>query len=219
MRSGSPTKLAVTSVTDTSIGIAVAPDDGTDPDQLLKSADLAMYGAKLDGRGTYRFFEPDMDARVKARRALESDLRQAIMCGKLELYYQPIVDLRDDRIRGCEALVRWHHPKHGMIAPADFIPVAEETGLINPLGEWVLRKACEEATNWPDDVAVSVNVSPLQFRSGHLVQLVISSLAAAGLPAGRLELEITESVLIRDAEIDTPDFASVADAWGADCAG
>jgi predicted signal transduction protein with EAL and GGDEF domain len=187
-------------VADTSIGIAEAPDDGTDPDGLLKSADLAMYGAKLDGRGTYRFFEPDMDARVKARRALESDLRQAIMCGELELYYQPIVDLRDDRIRGCEALVRWHHPERGMISPADFIPVAEETGLINPLGEWVLRTACEEATKWPDDIAVSVNVSPLQFKSGNLVQLVISSLAAAGLPAGRLGLEITESVLIRDAE-------------------
>ena len=106
-----------------------------------------------------------------------------------------------------------------MISPADFIPVAEETGLINPLGEWVLRKACEEATNWPDDIAVSVNVSPLQFKSGNLVQLVISSLAAAGLPAGRLELEITESVLIRDAEYDTPDSASAADARGADCAG
>ena len=105
------------------------------------------------------------------------------MCGELELYYQPIVDLQDDRIRGCEALVRWHHPERGMISPAEFIPVAEETGLINPLGEWVLRKACEEATNWPDDIQVAVNVSPLQFKSGNLVQLVISALAAAGLPA------------------------------------
>jgi diguanylate cyclase (GGDEF)-like protein/PAS domain S-box-containing protein len=187
-------------VTNTSIGIALAPYDGTDPDQLLKNADLAMYGAKADGRGTYRFFEPDMDARVKARRALEFDLREAIMCGGFELHYQPLVDVQNNIISGCEALVRWRHPARGLIAPAEFIAVAEDTGLINQLGEWVLRTACAEAMQWPSDIKVAVNVSPVQFKSGNIVQTVISALATTRLPARRLELEITEAVLIRDDE-------------------
>jgi diguanylate cyclase (GGDEF)-like protein/PAS domain S-box-containing protein len=187
-------------VADTSIGIALAPDDGTDPDQLLKNADLALYGAKADGRGTYRFFEPDMDARVKERRALEFDMRQAIMCDGFEIFYQPVVNLRDKKISGCEALLRWRHPERGLISPADFVPIAEETGLINLLGEWVLRSACAEAAAWPGDVKVAVNVSAVQFKSGNLAQLVLNALTASGLPAHRLELEITESVLIRDDE-------------------
>jgi diguanylate cyclase (GGDEF)-like protein len=183
---------------DASIGIALAPEDGTDLDQLLKNADLAMYGAKADGRRTYRFFEPEMDARVKARRTLELDLRQAIVDGGLELYYQPLVNLRDNKVTGCEALLRWRHPGRGMISPAEFIPVAEETGLINQLGEWVLNAACAEAAKWPDHIKLAVNVSPVQFKSQTLALKVAAALAASGLSANRLELEITEAVLIRD---------------------
>jgi diguanylate cyclase (GGDEF)-like protein len=185
---------------DASIGIALAPEDGTDLDQLLKNADLAMYGAKADGRRTYRFFEPGMDARVKALRTLELDLRQAIMDGGFEIHYQPLVNLRDNKVTGCEALLRWRHPKLGMISPAEFIPVAEDTGLINQLGEWVLTTACAEAATWPDHIRVAVNVSPVQFRSQTLALKVAAALAASGLPANRLELEITEAVLIRDDE-------------------
>ena len=187
-------------ITDTSIGISIAPDDGTDPDQLLKNADLALYGAKVDGRGTYRFFELGMDARMKARLALEFDLREAIMCGGFELNYQPLVSLRDNNITGCEALLRWRHHERGMIPPAEFIPLAEETGLIVPLGEWVLRTACSVAAAWPEHIKVAVNVSPVQFKGGSIVQTVVNALAASRLPAHRLELEITEAVLIRDDE-------------------
>jgi len=167
---------------------------------LLKSADLALYGAKGNGRGTYRFFEPDMDARAKARRELEFDLRCAIERGELELYYQPLVNIRTDRISGCEALMRWRHPRRGMISPAEFIPVAEDSGFISRLGEWAIREACTEAASWPDDIKVAVNVSPVQFRNGTLALTVASALAASGLSAHRLELEITEAVLIRDDE-------------------
>jgi len=184
--------------TDASIGIALAPRDGSDLDQILKNADLAMYAAKAAGRRTYRFFDPAMEAEVRARRILEMDLRQAVTDGGFEVYYQPCLSLRDDRITGCEALVRWRHPGRGMISPADFIPVAEETGLINQLGEWVLTSACREAATWPDHVRLAVNVSPVQFKSGTLALKVIAALAASGLAAGRLELEITEAVLIRD---------------------
>jgi diguanylate cyclase (GGDEF)-like protein/PAS domain S-box-containing protein len=183
---------------DTSIGIAVAPNDGVDSDQLLKNADLAMYGAKTQGRGVYRFFQPDMDARVKARRALESDLRKAVQRFEFELHYQPLVNLQDNTISGCEALLRWRHPERGMVSPADFIPVAEETGLIVPIGEWVLRTACAQAVTWPDNIKIAVNVSPVQFKSGSFVQLVVNALATSGLAAQRLELEITEAVLIHD---------------------
>ena len=184
--------------TDASIGIALAPRDGADLDQILKNADLAMYAAKAAGRRTHRFFEPDMDAQVRARRILEIDLRQAILDGGFEVYYQPCLDLQDNRITGCEALLRWRHPERGMISPADFIPIAEETGLINQLGEWVLTTACTEAATWPDGIRLAVNVSPVQFKSGTLALKVIAALAASGLAASRLELEITEAVLIRD---------------------
>jgi diguanylate cyclase (GGDEF)-like protein/PAS domain S-box-containing protein len=183
-----------------SIGIALAPQDGTNLDQLLRNADLAMYGAKADGRRTYRFFEPGMEARVKALRTLELDLRQAIANGGFELHYQPLVNLADNRVTGCEALLRWRHPVRGMISPVEFIPVAEETGLINPLGEWVLNTACAEAARWPDDVTIAVNVSPVQFRSQAFALKVTAALAVSGLAAHRLELEITEAVLIRDDE-------------------
>jgi EAL domain-containing protein (putative c-di-GMP-specific phosphodiesterase class I) len=159
-----------------------------------------MYAAKTAGRRTYRFFEPDMDAQVKARRKLELDLRQAIADEALEVYYQPCVSLANNAITGCEALVRWRHPERGMISPAEFIPIAEDTGLINQLGEWVLTTACAEAATWPDDINLAVNVSPVQFRSGTLALKIVAALAASGLPASRLELEITEAVLIRDDE-------------------
>jgi diguanylate cyclase (GGDEF)-like protein len=187
--------------TDASIGIALAPGDGLDLDQLLKNADLALYGAKGDGRSTYRFFEAGMDARAKARRSLEFELRQAINDGSLEAYYQPVVTLDYDKVSCCEALLRWRHPERGMISPAEFIPIAEETGLINQIGHWVLHTACAEAASWPDDVRVAVNVSPVQFKSQTLALNVAAALAASGLAASRLELEITEAVLIRDDEV------------------
>jgi diguanylate cyclase (GGDEF)-like protein len=186
--------------TDASIGIALAPGDGVDLDQLLKNADLALYGAKGDGRRTYRFFEAGMDQRARARRGLELELRQAISDGSLETYYQPVVNIEDDKISSCEALLRWRHPERGMISPAEFIPIAEDSGLINQLGLWVLNTACAEAATWPDHVRVAVNVSPVQFRSPSLALNVAAALAACNLPASRLELEITEAVLIRDDE-------------------
>ncbi|MDE5456957.1 EAL domain-containing protein [Bradyrhizobium sp. CSA112] len=186
--------------TDASIGIALAPRDGSDIDQILKNADLAMYAAKAAGRRTYRFFEADMEAEVRARRSLEMDLRQALVNGGFEVYYQPCLSLQTNAITGCEALVRWRHPQRGMISPAEFVPLAEDTGLINQLGEWVLTTACKEAASWPGNIRLAVNVSPVQFRSGTLALKVIAALAASGLAADRLELEITEAVLIRDDE-------------------
>jgi diguanylate cyclase (GGDEF)-like protein len=186
--------------TDASIGIALAPQHGTDLDQIVKNADLAMYAAKSAGRRTHRFFEPVMDAQVQARRILEINLRQAMSDDALEVYYQPCISLQDNRITGCEALVRWRHPERGMVPPSEFIPIAEETGLINQLGEWVLATACAEAMTWPDEVNLAVNVSPVQFKSGTLALKIVAALAASGLPANRLELEITEAVLIRDDE-------------------
>jgi diguanylate cyclase (GGDEF)-like protein len=184
--------------TDASIGIAIAPADGLDIDELLRNADLALYGAKGDGRRTYRFFEASMDERARARRKLELELRQAIADGALEVHFQPIVDIESGRISCCEALLRWQHPERGMIPSTEFIPIAEETGLINQLGQSVLGTACAEAANWPDHVRVAVNVSPIQFRSKTLALNVAATLAASGLAASRLELEITEAVLIRD---------------------
>jgi diguanylate cyclase (GGDEF)-like protein len=185
---------------DASIGIALAPEHGVEFDRILKNADLAMYAAKAAGRRTYRFFDPDMDAQVRSRRLLEVELRQAIANNALEVYYQPCVSLKDNRITGCEALVRWRHPERGMISPAEFVPIAEENGLINQLGEFVLTTACTEAATWPDDIRLAVNVSPVQFKSGTLALKIMSALAASGLAAHRLELEITEAVLIRDDE-------------------
>jgi diguanylate cyclase (GGDEF)-like protein/PAS domain S-box-containing protein len=183
-----------------SIGIAFAPNDGEDPDQLLKNADMALYRAKEDGRGTYRFFEPGMDARAQARRLLEIDLRAALTRDEFEVHYQPIHDLNKDQITAFEGLIRWKHPLRGMISPMDFIPLAEETGLITPLGDWILRKACMDAATWSREVRVAVNLSPVQFKNSNLVQSVISALAASGLAPERLELEITESVLLQDSE-------------------
>jgi len=184
----------------TSIGIAVAPGDGLEPDGLMKNADLALYKAKGDGRGTFRFFEAAMDREVQTRRVLERDMREALAAGDFALHYQPQLDLASNRIVGFEALVRWHHRERGPVSPADFIPVAEETGLIVPLGEWVLREACREAAAWPKDVRISVNISAVQFRHRNLVQVVMSALAGAGMPPSRLELEITESVLMQESE-------------------
>jgi diguanylate cyclase (GGDEF)-like protein len=183
---------------DVSIGISIAPNDTVDPDQLLKNADMALYRSKADGRGTFRFFEPEMDERVNARRTLEIDLRNAIVRGEFELYYQPLVNLASNNISACETLLRWHHPTRGMVSPTEFIPTAEETGLINQIGEWVLRQACIEAAGWPDDISVAVNMSPVQFKNQGLAQLVVSALAASGLPGRRLEIEITEALLLQN---------------------
>jgi diguanylate cyclase (GGDEF)-like protein/PAS domain S-box-containing protein len=183
-----------------SIGISLAPEDGKNPDELLKNADLALYRAKADGRGTYRFFETGMDARAQARRVLELDLRAALQRDEFEVYYQPIRDVVMDRIVAFEALVRWNHSLRGMIAPVNFIPLAEETGLIVPLGDWVLRQACLDAAGWPEDVDVAVNLSPIQFKNPNLVSSVRAALEASGLSAHRLELEITESVLLQNSE-------------------
>jgi len=182
----------------TSIGIAIAPNDGANPDLLLKNADMALYLAKGDGRGTHRFFEREMDKRLQTRRALELDLRKAIANGEFEVHYQPILYLQTGKVNGFEALVRWNHPERGMISPMDFIPLAEETGLILPLGEWVLRTACLHAAKWPQPVGVAVNLSAMQFKGRNLVQLTLNALAASGLAAARLDLEITESVLLQD---------------------
>jgi diguanylate cyclase (GGDEF)-like protein len=183
---------------DASIGVAFAPHDGSDLEQLLKNADLAMYAAKGEGRRTHRFFEADMEIRAQKRRELEAELRQALTDESFEVYYQPLLDIRKDKIVGCEALVRWNHPERGMVSPADFIPVAEEAGLIDQLGLWVLTTACNEAANWPEHVNLAVNVSPLQFKQPTFALKVASALAASGLAPSRLELEITEAVLIRD---------------------
>jgi diguanylate cyclase (GGDEF)-like protein len=183
-----------------SIGISLAPEDGKNPDELLKKADLALYRAKEDGRGTYRFFETGMDARAQARRILELDLRTALQRGEFEVYYQPIRDVAKDVVVAFEALVRWNHSLRGMISPVNFIPLAEETGLIVPLGEWVLRQACMDAAGWSQDVGVAVNLSPVQFKNPSLVSTVKEALKASGLPARRLELEITESVLLQNSE-------------------
>ncbi|WP_426612759.1 bifunctional diguanylate cyclase/phosphodiesterase [Bradyrhizobium sp. McL0616] len=186
--------------TDASIGIAIAPDHGDNLDDLLKRADLAMYAAKSEGRGTFRIFVPEYDAKARLRRQLELDLRQALARGEFEVHYQPLVDLAANVVTGCEALLRWRHPERGMVSPVDFIPVAEDTGQISEIGEWVLRQACTEAASWPGDIHIAVNVSPVQFRSKTLALKVAAALAESGLAPGRLELEITETVLIRDDE-------------------
>ncbi|MBY0338373.1 MAG: EAL domain-containing protein [Acetobacteraceae bacterium] len=183
-----------------SVGIALYPADGTDLASLARNADLALYRAKSDGRGTFRFFEPEMDTRMQRRRMMEVELRTALSLRQFTLMYQPQLDTASGDIGGFEALVRWSHPERGTVSPADFIPLAEETGLIVPIGEWVLREACREAAGWPLPVTVSVNLSPLQVRSPGLVELVSGACAAAGLPPERLELEVTESVLLADSD-------------------
>ncbi|KQP93329.1 deubiquitinase [Methylobacterium sp. Leaf113] len=181
-----------------SIGVCFAPGDGTTCDKLLKNADVALYRAKADGRGTWRFFEAEMDISLQARRALELDLREALAREEFELHYQPIYDFRARRVGGFEALVRWRHPVRGLVPPGDFIAVAEEIGLIVPLGAWCLTTACTEAMRWPDGIKVAVNVSAVQFRDEVIVEAVRQALSASRLPPGRLELEITESVLLKD---------------------
>jgi len=185
-------------VTDISIGISIAPLDGVEPDLLLRNADMALYGAKDDGRGTYRFFEPEMNTRMKERRELEMSLRSALRNGEFELYYQPLVNLQSNEISAFEALLRWNHPRRGMVSPAEFIPIAEETGLIVPLGEWVLHTACKETVRWPDHIKVAVNLSPSQLHNRNLVKVVTDALAASNVSASRLQLEITESVLMQN---------------------
>jgi diguanylate cyclase (GGDEF)-like protein len=181
-----------------SVGIAVAPSDGSDADTLQKNGDMALYRAKSEGRGTYRFFEMEMDARMQARRALELDLRKAVMQNEFDVHYQPLVDLHTNEISTLEGLLRWHHPTRGLVPPMEFIPLAEEIGLIVPIGEWVLRRACLDAMTWPGDVRVAVNISPIQFKSKRLLESVVSALALSKLPATRLELEITEGVLLME---------------------
>ena len=179
-----------------SIGIAIAPQDGADAEALIRNADLALYAAKADGRGVHRFYSDDMLSGAQRRKALEDDMRAALSDGGFMLHYQPVVSTADAHIVGYEALLRWDHPVHGMVSPAHFVPVAEECGLIEALGEWVLRTACNEAARWPGDVRVAVNVSPIQFANPTFPALVTSALAHSGLPARRLELEITEGVFL-----------------------
>src|SRR5436190_5950450 len=178
------------------IGIAMSPSDGDESDRLLKNADMALSRAKSDFRGTFSFFEAEMDARAQTRRKIEIELRDAIQNDLLRPYYQPLIDLATGRITGFEALVRWPHPERGMISPGEFIPVAEETGLISAVGGLMLRRACMDAAQWPDDVRVAVNLSPLQFRVGNLLAQVMDTLKETGLAATRLELEITETLLL-----------------------
>jgi len=183
-----------------SVGISVGPGDGASPDKLLRNADLALYRAKSDGRGTFRFFEPAMDLQMQTRRVMEQDLRKALPSGEFELHYQPVVNLASNEISGFEALIRWNHPVKGMISPAAFIPLAEEIGFIVPMGEWVIRQACMTAAQWPGSLHVAVNISAIQFRSPGLLQVIVGALAASGLAPTRLEIEITESVLLHNKE-------------------
>ncbi|UTD28620.1 bifunctional diguanylate cyclase/phosphodiesterase [Bradyrhizobium sp. WD16] len=183
-----------------SIGIAIAPTDGDSADLLLRNADMALYRAKADGGGVHHFFELEMDRQAQARRSLEADLREALAEGGFDLHYQPLVNVAERRIVSFEALLRWQHPVRGMVPPAEFVPIAEDIGLIVPIGEWVLRSACAEAARWPDDIKVAVNLSPVQFKSRNLVSAVMAALAHSGLAPDRLELEITESVLLAETD-------------------
>ena len=187
-------------VVEATVGIAIAPDDSDDASDLIKHADLALNRAKGGSHGTFRFFEPEMDARMKARRTLELALRKALTAGEFVLHYQPVVNLADGRVTCCEGLIRWRHPERGEISPAEFIPVAEEMGLIIPIGDWVIHQACADAKAWPEDVRVAINLSPLQLLNPRLVPTIVQELAASGLPASRLEVEITESVLMQNTE-------------------
>jgi predicted signal transduction protein with EAL and GGDEF domain len=175
------------------------PGDGQGPDDLLKNADLALYRAKEDGRGNYKFFEPSMDLRAQTRRAFELELRAGLARGEFEVHYQPLINIETGKISGLEALARWRSPLRGLVPPNEFIPVAEETGLIVLLGEWILKQACRDAAKWPDDTMIAVNISPVQFRS-NIASTVVLALATSGLSPHRLELEVTESVLLKDSE-------------------
>jgi diguanylate cyclase (GGDEF)-like protein len=190
-----------TVVVDVSIGIAFAPGDGLNAETLIKNAGIALDRAKENGRGAFRFFEPEMDARMRARRMMEAGLRLALAQGEFHLHYQPVIDLRSGLVTCCEALLRWNWPGQGEVQPGEFVPIAEDLGLIVPIGEWVLRQACQDAKTWPSDVRVAINLSPIQLQSPQLVPIVINALAAAGLDASRLEIEITESVLMQNTEM------------------
>jgi diguanylate cyclase (GGDEF)-like protein/PAS domain S-box-containing protein len=183
-----------------SIGVAVGLSKGRQPEELLRYADLALYKAKAEGKGTYRMFEPALAERMQARSRMEADMRRALGADEFELHYQPLLDVQTGEVTAAEALIRWRHPRQGLIAPADFIPLAEETGLIVPLGTWVLRTACTQAARWPKAIKVAVNLSPVQFRDDRLPEIVAAVLAETGLEAERLELEITEGVLLDDEE-------------------
>ncbi len=185
-------------IVDISVGISIAPDDATELNELLKTADIALYEAKNTGRGTYCFYQTEMNERMQTRSKLERDLQSALTNGEFELFYQPIVDLENNKIKTCEALLRWRHPERGLVPPAEFIPVAEETGLIVSLGEWVLRTACTEAAKWPDDIGIAVNVSAIQLTSKNLINAVLGAIASSGLSPNRLILEITESVFLEN---------------------
>jgi diguanylate cyclase (GGDEF)-like protein len=184
----------------TSIGIAIAPQDGDGGETLLRNADLALYRAKEAGRGTYAFFEESLNQRAQQRRQLETDLRLAVDRAEFELYYQPLFDLKDNRICSFEALIRWNHPTRGLISPAEFVPIAEDTGLIVPIGAWVVREACRQAASWPKHVRVAVYVSPVQFHRGALNETILLALADSGLEPARLEIEITESIFLEGSE-------------------
>ena len=183
-----------------SLGIAIAPADGEDGVTLMKHADLALYRAKHEGKSCYHFFEPSLDEQARQRRQMELDLRKAITEGEFELYFQPLYSLTEERLKGFEALIRWNHPIRGMVPPGDFIPLAEETGLILPIGEWVVREACHQASLWDDDLSVAVNISPKQFSSPELVSKILNAIASSGIAPNRLELEITESIFIAQVE-------------------
>jgi len=186
--------------TGTSIGISVAPQDGNNSETLMKNADLALYRAKKEGKGCYHFFEQEMDEQARKRRQVEIDLKLAIQEGQFELHYQPLFNIEKRQINGFEALIRWNHPERGRVSPLDFIPLAEETGMIVPIGEWVLKEACAQAANWPENIRIAVNVSPVQFRTKGLSTIVMQALAQSGLSPNRLELEVTESLLIENVE-------------------
>jgi len=183
-----------------SVGVAVADAGSMNAEGFLKSADIAMYGAKAAGPGNYRMFDSEMDAAVQARSALEREMRNGIVQNEFRLYYQPLVNLQTQKVTAFEALMRWQHPARGVVSPTEFISLAEETGLIVRLGEWALREACSDAMGWPEDISVSVNLSAVQFAKGDLVSTVMNALASSGLPASRLELEITESILLEGSD-------------------
>ncbi len=193
----------------TSIGIAVAPYDGIEPNDLIKATDLALYAAKGGGRGQFRFYSNDLKESAQDRREIEEDLRDALARGELEMHYQPFVCSRTHQVKGFEALMRWNHPEHGSVSPAVFIPIAEDSNLIDSLGEWALRRACEDAAQWPGELALSVNVSAQQFASDNLPAVVANALSASGFPAARLELEITESVFMGDVGVTDQMFGKL----------
>ncbi len=192
-----------------SVGIAISPFDGTDPDELVRNADLALYDAKASGRGVHSFYQPQMHSEAKDRRLLEDDLRDALANGQLRLAYQPVIDLKVNQPCAFEALIRWDHPERGEIMPSVFIPIAEELGIIGPIGEWVLRTATADAAAWPDDIRIAVNISPLQFRNPSLPAMISNALAAAGLAPDRLELELTEGVFVAEGSAIDTMFATI----------